>query len=123
MARHEMAIKFKDGLYVTMSHDRLFASVNIRDGSLDRYLVECGEMSIPPVFLKPKTSVCVGISGESRPLIQIEDAKVDYYAHRRTGEQELVVTKGVINGGSIPFAFLLDFDEIVFRKCHEESTP
>lgn len=123
MARHEMAIKFKDGLYVTMSHDRLFASVNIRGDSLDRYLVECSEMSIPPVLLKPKTSVCVGVSGESRPLIQIEDAKVHYYAPRRTGEQELVVTKGVITGGSIPFALGLEFDEIVFCKSHEEGTP
>ena len=125
MRRYEMAIRFRSGTRVTVSHDLLFVEVDAKNDFWSGYITE-EDMAMGRERLvagRNTTSVRIGIKGESRLLMQVDDAVVDYHIPRSHEGRSVVVTKGVVTGGSIPFAFGMDFDEIVFSESHEKGAP
>lgn len=123
MADHTVAIKFTNGTRVSVTHRRLFAEVNVANDWYFDYPSK-GEMAAyrRACAGRNKTCVRIGIAGEPKVLIQIEDASVGYVVHP-SGEKFVRVSRGTVTGGSLPMALGLEFDEIVFCKSHEEGTP
>ena len=118
-----VTIKLTNGTRVSVTHNRLFIEVDVTNDWRYDYPSK-REMDTYRIALagRNKTCVRIGIAGESRRLIQIEDASVGYVVHP-SGEKFVRVSRGTITGGSLPMCFGLEFDEIVFCKSHEESTP
>lgn len=123
MADHTVAIKFTNGTRVSVTHRRLFAEVNVANDWYFDYPSK-GEMAAyrRACAGRNKTCVRIGIAGEPKVLIQIEDASVGHVVHP-SGEKFVRVSRGTVTGGSLPMALGLEFDEIVFCKSHEEGTP
>lgn len=125
MGRFKVTIKFSGGLCVTISHDCLFAEVNVRNDYFSGYISENDMMMGRErhTASRNQVSVRIGIAGESRSMIEVEDATVSYTSSGKPPKSTVHVTKGVITGWSIPDAFGTKFDEIIFGESHEESAP